>query len=135
ALDHDLFTVQYTAGILWLLLNPEELEQINELNIQLQGGLDSVWEWLVLALAAGISEEILFRGALQPVLGKWVTAVLFALVHVQYGLFTPATLALLIIGLALGHLRQRHNTTLVIFVHVGYDFLLGMISLLVASAT
>jgi len=130
-----LVMVQAVAGGFWAVLNPEQSTQINELNVQLQAGLDSVWEWLILALAAGIGEEILFRGALQPVLGLWMTAVLFALVHVQYGLFTPATLALLIIGLALGRLRQRHNTTLAIFVHAGYNFVLGLMALLAANLT
>ncbi|HRQ37326.1 MAG TPA: CPBP family intramembrane metalloprotease [Chloroflexota bacterium] len=125
-----LVLVQALAGALWWWLNPDESEQIQTLNLQLQAGLDSVWAWLALALATGISEEILFRGALQPVLGLWVTAVLFALVHVQYGLLTPATLALLIIGLVLGILRQRHNTTLAIFVHAGYNFALGLMALL-----
>jgi membrane protease YdiL (CAAX protease family) len=127
-----LVMVQAVAGGLWTVLDPEQSEQISELNLQLQGGLDSVGEWLILALAAGIGEELLFRGALQPVLGMWLTAVLFALVHVQYGLLTPATVALLIIGLALGRLRQQHNTTLAIFVHAGYNFVLGMMALLAA---
>ncbi len=128
-----LVLVQWVAGAVWFWLNPDESEQIQSLNLQLQAGLDSVWAWLILALATGVSEEILFRGALQPVLGVWVTAVLFALVHIQYGLLTPATVALLIIGLVLGILRQRHNTTLAIFVHAGYNFALGMLALLATA--
>lgn len=128
-----LVLVQWLAGAAWFWLNPDESEQIQSLNLQLQAGLDSVWAWLILALATGVSEEILFRGALQPVLGVWVTAVLFALVHIQYGLLTPATAALLIIGVVLGILRQRHNTTLAIFVHAGYNFALGMLALLATA--
>jgi hypothetical protein len=129
-----LVLVQAMAGAVWSLQNPAEMEQINELNLQLQGGLDSVGAWLVVAIAAGIGEELLFRGALQPVLGNLFTAALFALVHVQYGLFTPATAALFIIGLALGRLRQQHNTTLAILVHAGYNFVLGVMALMVAAA-
>lgn len=33
------------------------------------------------ALSAGFSEELLFRGALQPWLGIWLTSLLFALAH------------------------------------------------------
>lgn len=130
-----LVLVQAMAGLLWQMLDPEQSELIETLNFELLGGLDSVGAWLVLALATGIGEEILFRGALQPVLGLGVTAVLFALVHVQYGLLTPATLALLIIGLVLGILRQRYNTTLAIFVHAGYNFVLGMMALLFTAVS
>ena len=35
----------------------------------------------VLALASGIGEEALFRGALQPVVGLWLATLLFALAH------------------------------------------------------
>lgn len=125
--------VQYLFGIIWFLIDPAQAELVNELNVDLQAGLDNVWKWLILALAAGIGEEILFRGALQKVLGLWFTSILFAIVHVQYGFLTPATLALFIIAFSLGVIRRRHNTTLAIFVHFGYDFSLGLIALLVAN--
>jgi membrane protease YdiL (CAAX protease family) len=35
------------------------------------------------ALAAGFCEELLFRGALQPLLGIWLTSVLFVVVHIR----------------------------------------------------
>ncbi|MCL4266397.1 MAG: CPBP family intramembrane metalloprotease [Anaerolineae bacterium] len=130
-----LVLVQAMAGLLWQMLDPEQSELVETLNLEMLGGLDSVGAWLILALATGIGEEILFRGALQPVLGLGVTAVLFALVHVQYGLLTPATLALLIIGLVLGILRQRYSTSLAIFVHAGYNFVLGMLALLATAVT
>lgn len=66
------------------------------------------WPWaVVLALLSGVAEELLFRGALWPVLGLFGTTLLFGLVHVLprrpfwvYPLF--ATLA----GLLLGLLRR-----------------------------
>ena len=33
------------------------------------------------SLSAGFSEELLFRGAVQPLLGIWITSLLFALMH------------------------------------------------------
>lgn len=125
--------VQYLFGILWVLIDPAQAELVNDLNIDLQAGLDNVWKWLILALAAGIGEEILFRGAIQKVLGLWFTSILFAIVHVQYGFLTPATLALFVIAFSLGVIRQRYNTTLAVFVHFGYDFSLGLIALLLAN--
>ncbi len=41
------------------------------------------WNPLWIALAAGFGEELLFRGALQPLLGIWITSVLFVLVHAR----------------------------------------------------
>lgn len=42
-------------------------------------GLNPVW----IALAAGIGEELLFRGALQPLLGIWLSSVLFLVLHTR----------------------------------------------------
>jgi membrane protease YdiL (CAAX protease family) len=35
----------------------------------------------VLAVTSGIGEEVLFRGAMQPFLGFWLTALVFGLLH------------------------------------------------------
>ncbi len=121
-----LLLIQTVASLLWQAINPDQFTLIEEINTQLQGNMDTIWEWSVLALAAGIGEEILFRGAIQPILGKWFTSILFAVAHVQYGLLTPATAALFIISMSLGIIRERHNTTVAIYVHVGYDLALGL---------
>ncbi|MCA9928393.1 MAG: CPBP family intramembrane metalloprotease, partial [Anaerolineales bacterium] len=49
--------------------------------------------------------------------------------HVQYG-FTPITVLILIIGLVLGLIRRRTNTTTAMIVHTGYNFVLGLLALL-----
>ena len=41
----------------------------------------SGWNPIWISLAAGVSEELLFRAALQPLLGVWGASVLFLLVH------------------------------------------------------
>ncbi len=41
----------------------------------------TLWEVLLAAAASGVAEEIFFRGALQPLLGLWVTSAIFALLH------------------------------------------------------
>ncbi|NBC66225.1 MAG: CPBP family intramembrane metalloprotease [Bacteroidetes bacterium] len=60
----------------------------------------SVKEIVYVSLIAGISEEILFRGAIQPVIGIWWTSFLFigihgyirlkTIPHILYSLFTFA---------------------------------------------
>jgi hypothetical protein len=74
---------------------------------------------LLLGLSAGLGEEVSLRGALQPRLGIVLCAVLFASAHVQYTWFGMATIGLL--GLALGGIRARTNTTTAIVVHGLYD--------------
>lgn len=128
-----LVLLQALGGAAWNLIDPEQVAQVEALSERLYEGF-GFWHWLALAVGAGIGEEILFRGALQPVLGIWFTSVLFAVVHVQYGLLNPATLVLFLLALILGRIKERHNTTVAIFVHFGYNLVLALITLLAATA-
>jgi len=110
----------YGVDWLWEVVDPENHEMMEALGEVLYGGVMSTWQALVMSLAAGVTEELLFRGALQPRFGLLLTAVLFAAVHVQYGL-TPATLEVFGAALVLGWLRQRTNTGACILLHVLYD--------------
>jgi membrane protease YdiL (CAAX protease family) len=121
--------LQGAIGAIWSMLSPQDAQQLSSLNETLLGDFDTVWEWFLLAAAAGVGEELLFRGALQPVYGIFLTSVVFALSHVQYGL-SPATLTVFLLSVVLGIIRQRSNTTVAIFVHAGYNFTLGLLSLL-----
>ena len=76
---------------------------------------------LLIGVGAGLGEETLFRGAVQPVLGILPTSVLFASMHVQYG---PSLLLcyIFVLSLGLGFLRRRFNTTASVLAHAGYNF-------------
>jgi len=74
---------------------------------------------LMLGLSAGIGEEITLRGALQPRLGILLTSTFFAALHVQYSWF--GMLVILALGLMLGWVRKRTNTSVAILAHVAYD--------------
>lgn len=124
-----LVIMQGIAGAVWALLSPQEAEALGSINEALLAGFDTPGEWFVLAVASGLGEEVLFRGAVQPVFGLPLTALLFAVVHVQYGL-TPITVVIFLLGLILGLVRQRTNTTVAVFVHFGYNLVLGLLSLL-----
>jgi len=41
----------------------------------------SPWQMLYISLCAGIGEEIFFRGVLQPLMGIWITAIIFVGIH------------------------------------------------------
>ncbi len=77
---------------------------------------------LMMAVGAGIGEEIIFRGILQPHLGVWGTAVLFGLAHPLSPSYTVyAALA----GLVLGYLALwTHALLAPIACHAVYDGLL-----------
>ena len=126
-----LVMLQACAGLIWGVLNPEQSEVLEEVSAVLLKDIDTVWEWFLLALAVGIGEELLFRGALQPALGLGFTSVLFALIHIQYG-YTPVTLFIVLVAIVLGLMRRYYNTTITIIVHVGYNFSLGLLALLAA---
>lgn len=106
----------------WRDLWPGNFHAVTQVSEQLFGHFASPRGALLIGLSAGIGEETFFRGALQPRFRASFTAILFALGHVQYT-FSPAVLEILVIGLALGWLRERSNTTTCIAVHAGYNFL------------
>lgn len=87
------------------------------------------WMLMLVALAAGIGEELLFRGVIQAGLGHWIgpgfglvaASLLFGLVHaMSRAYFLLATLA----GLYLGLLYLwTGNLLVVILVHFLYDWI------------
>jgi membrane protease YdiL (CAAX protease family) len=114
--------LDFVVSWLWRELWPANFHAVTQVSQQLFGHFASPPGALLIGLSAGIGEEVFFRGALQPRFRTSFTAILFALGHVQYT-FSPAVLEILLIGLALGWLRERSNTTTCIAVHAGYNFL------------
>ena len=124
-----LLGFDFLVSWVWQGIDPAGYELLDKVNENLFGGLATVGGAIALGLSAGISEELLFRGALQPRLGVLLTTLLFALGHLQYGL-TLATLQVFIIGLVLGLMRKRTGgVVLCIVTHAAYNMvgtLLGM---------
>ena len=109
-------------------LTPEQSKNIQEVSNQLLKNVNSLVPAVAIALAAGVGEEVLFRGALLPRLGNVAAALLFAVLHAQYAI-SLATLEIFILGLILGLLRKRAGTTAAIIAHTGYDMILLVLSL------
>lgn len=84
---------------------------------------------LTIGLSAAIGEETLFRGAAQPRLGILLTSLLFALVHSNYGL-SISTVIVFVLGLVLGYIRLRHNTSTAMVIHAVYNSTLGLLAYL-----
>ena len=112
----------WPASVLTYQLTPHAYDAINVILAKTEPGLAVS---LVFAVLAGVSEETLFRGALQPRAGIVLTALLFAAIHVQYGA-TPILASVFIAGLAYGLLRQRMNTTTAIMAHASYDIAVSL---------
>jgi len=111
-----------TLSLTW---TPDVARQVHSTTQTLYSGLGGPLGIAVLALAPGICEEILFRGALQPRLGLIVTALLFTSIHTQYGISLDA-LSVLVIALGLGLIRKFTNTTTSAICHVTYNLMVGI---------
>lgn len=87
---------------------------------------------LFISFCAGVGEELLFRGAIQPYLGIWVTAILFVAIHgylnpmdlkiTVYGIFMTAIIA------ALGYFAQDFGILTAIVAHFAIDVVLLLYS-------
>lgn len=104
---------------------PDIAHQVDRTTQHLFGGLATPVGIAALALAPGLCEEVLFRGALQPRLGLFLTALLFASIHTQYGVSLDA-LAVFAIAIGLGLIRKYTNTTASCICHVAYNLAVGI---------
>src|SRR6185503_14904162 len=89
----------------------------------------SICQFAMVAVLAGVSEELLFRGVIQTKLGLWttpliglvITSILFGLAHAlskAYFIFA------VVVGLFLGWLAWHYNDLVAPMVaHSVYDFL------------
>lgn len=103
---------------------------VEKLTEQLLGPLFTTPFGIVtLGASAALGEETLFRGALQPRFGFILTALLFALVHSNYGI-SLSTLIVFLLGLVLGVVRMRVNTTTTMIIHALYNMSLGFLAYL-----
>ncbi|MCO6461445.1 MAG: CPBP family intramembrane metalloprotease [Saprospiraceae bacterium] len=110
--------VQYSSELNKLIPLPDVLhhmEDQTEKLVKLWLDNDSMWilvvNILLIALVPAISEELIFRGYIQTILGRlihhkhitvWVTAIIFSAIHMQFEGFIPRV----ILGLVLGYLMM-----------------------------
>lgn len=121
------FGLSLVADSLFAALQPDLYREVGDLSRSLfdPSGLSpvsAVLFALLIGVGAGVGEETLFRGALQPVLGILPTSVLFASMHVQYG---PSLVLgyVFLLSVGLGLLRKHLNTTACVLAHAGYNAL------------
>ncbi len=120
--------------IFWLLVN-SNWQMMRNLRNQVQWLIDEMFpdrslaQFAVVALLAGMGEELLFRGTLQSVLIRWttpmtglvITSLLFGLAHALSKLYFLFAVA---VGAFLGWMTHHYNDlTAPIITHALYDFL------------
>jgi membrane protease YdiL (CAAX protease family) len=120
--------------IFWLLVN-SNWPMMRQLRTQVQWLIDemfpsrSIAQFAMVAILAGVGEELLFRGALQSILGNWtspviglvITSLLFGLAHALSKLYFLFAVA---VGAFLGWMTLKYNDLVAPMVaHGVYDFL------------
>jgi uncharacterized protein len=121
------FALSLAADYLFSLLQPDLYRDVGQVSRALfdprgLSPVSAVLFALLIGLGAGLGEETLFRGAVQPVLGILPTSILFASMHVQYG---PSLLLgyIFLLSIGLGLLRRYINTTASFVAHASYNAL------------
>jgi membrane protease YdiL (CAAX protease family) len=125
-----LVAINLVVSAIWVVLDPSQADAVRQISDAMLRDFDSVGTIFLLAALSSVSEEMLFRGALQPRLGIPFTSLLFAATHLQYAI-SPATLVVFVIGMVLGALRRYLDTWAAILTHFGYNFgllLLGLVA-------
>src|SRR5262249_2053489 len=80
-------------------------------------------------VTGGLGEELAVRGVLQPRIGIWLSNLFFTGLHAfQY--HWDGLVIVFALGLVLGLIRKKTNTTTSAIVHGTYDFLLIMAAVL-----
>lgn len=115
--------VASVTNLLAVLVQPELLAELDAITDEITAEVQNPIGALLLGASAGIGEEALFRGALQPRFGIVLVSIVFALVHApQYGL-NLAVLGLFGVSVVLGLERKYVGTTAAMATHALYNFL------------
>jgi membrane protease YdiL (CAAX protease family) len=104
----------------WPTTNEKAVEKLLNFAISPLGAV-------LIGVVAGLGEELFVRGVLQPRMGIVLSNLFFTAMHaLQYN--WDGLLSVFLIGLALGVIRKRTNTTTSAIVHGTYDFILLLLT-------
>jgi len=85
----------------WMRNKEDELAVMTKQLLVMKSPIDLIVNLVVIAILAGVSEELFFRGCLQQLLigwtknyhlGIWIAAIIFSVIHVQFYGFIPRML-------------------------------------------
>ena len=115
------FVVAGLAGFASQQLEPGLSESLDEIVNQMTREVQNPLGAFILGISAGVGEEAIFRGALQPRYGLIIPSLLFSMLHgPQYG-FNLALLGLFGVSIILGLERKYVNTSAAMITHALYN--------------
>jgi membrane protease YdiL (CAAX protease family) len=114
------FILSMLGSLLTLYFQPDLFEDLGDTMQEMSSGTHLVWINVLLFASAGLGEEILFRGAIQPRFGIVLAAAFWGLVHTQYQ-FSFVVLGLFLVGILFGLMRKYVSTTSAIIAHALYN--------------
>ena len=105
------------------------LSEVQEKYSKVIAGLNlKEWHIIFISLCAGFGEELLFRGAIQPLIGLWITAIVFVAIHgylnplnwkmTIYGIYMTLAIALV------GYYADYMGLVGASLAHAGIDYVL-----------
>lgn len=116
------FIVSTIGSLLTVAFQPDIVDNVEETMDQITNGLQNPVGALLIGLTAGIGEELLFRGAVQPRFGIAIAALLWTSLHFQYE-FSFILVGLFGVGVLLGLQRKYFGTTSAIVTHAVYNMI------------
>ena len=123
-----LFGLSGAAVAIWLMSGKWYVQSRLYFTAMIERLSPGYLEILFYSLCAGIGEEILFRGAIQPFIGVWPTAILFIVLH---GYINPFNWALTLYGVIMvvvsagfGYLFWSYGIYAAIVAHSIFDIVM-----------
>ena len=118
-----------TAWLAWQLIESKIMTPVKSYYGEIMMNFELRWtDILFISFCAGAGEEILFRGAIQPFLGIWITSVVFVAIH---GYLNPFNWRVSIYGLVMtvviigiGYLFEETGIYTAISAHFAIDAVL-----------
>jgi membrane protease YdiL (CAAX protease family) len=125
------FAMSMIGSALTLAFQPDVVDNLEDTMDQMTNGLDNPIGALMIGLSAGIGEEVLFRGAIQPRYGIVIAALFWTTMHVQYDI-SFVLVGLFGVGILLGLQRKYLGTMSAIITHALYNMLVVGIQIAVS---
>jgi membrane protease YdiL (CAAX protease family) len=115
-INNGMHLPSFLAGVeKWMRQQEDQMATITQKFLAMPSWVDLCINLLMIALIPAIGEELLFRGALQPIFGRmfknahvgiWLAAILFSAIHLQFYGFIPRML----LGALFGYLYYYGNS-------------------------
>jgi len=116
------FIVSIIGSALTVAFQPDIVDNLEDTMDQMTSGLANPVGALLIGLSAGVGEEVLFRGAVQPRFGIVIAALFWTSLHVQYD-FSFVLVGLFGVGIILGFQRKYLGTMSAVITHALYNML------------